>query len=300
MKNLKNKLVLLTLANLMMATSAYAIVDYSETVPVPQSETRVREAQKAIRKEAPTRNSSGRGFGFSLLSSFHNQSMPGEGKFNKTSVELNIETPVNVWFNGSFWQGSGSGFSNQELNKSHKGNPEVKMGFNFLQVGTREDLATMDIYGGAELSSQSKLASSRTDQIYGLDISKRFVDLALGLGYELRTTGKVKNTEDYDLGNIQRIKATFGWMVSPDIQFQTDFITTSVGVGEGTNALPSKMQYSTLAPRLNLKLASVVNFTMGADFLIQRPKSEINALALKINSYAPTGTTLVAGLGLSF
>lgn len=291
----------LLLFSTLLAPNVFALVDYSETVPVPQSEARVNQTQKSSRREAPVRNTSGAsGFSFGLSSEFQHQSMPRDGKFNKTAVTVNIETPVNVWFTGSFWQGSASGFADESLNKTHKGNPELIMGFNFLQVGTREDLATMDIYAGAELNSDSELASSRTDQIYGLDLSKRFMDLALGLGYELRTTGKTENSNDYDLGNIQRIKATFGWMVSNDIQFQTDFVTTSIGVGEGSNALSSKVQYSTLAPRLNLKLASFVNFTMGADFLVQRPKNELNTLALKVNTYAPTGTTLVAGLGLSF
>lgn len=298
MKNMKSTLLIFST---FMVPSAFALVDYSETVPVPQSETRMNQTQKSSRRETSAKSASGSsGFSFGLASEFQHQTMPRDGKFNKTAVTLNVETPVNVWFTGSFWQGSASGFADQNLNKTHKGNPELIMGFNFLQVGTREDLATMDIYAGAELSSDSELASSRTDQIYGLELSKRFMDLALGLGYELRTTGKVENDNDYDLGNIQRIKATFGWMVSNDIQFQTDFVTTSIGAGEGANGLTSKVQYSTLAPRLNLKLASFVNFTMGADFLIQRPKNELNTMALKVNTYAPTGTTLVAGLGLSF
>lgn len=301
-----NKKTLLTLKKIctiflvsnIFSNITHALVDYTEPVAVPKTESRIAEPNKA-RKETSARGTNS-GFDLSLMTSFQNQNMNGDGKFNKSSIELNIETPVNFWLNASYWQGSGSGFSNTDWNKKHSGNPEFKLGFNFLQVGTREDLATMDIYAGSELSSSSQLASSRTDQIYGLDLSKRFLDLALGLGFELRTTGKAKNLQDYDLGNIQRIKATFGWMVSNDIQFQTDFITTSVGVGEGENALSSKVQYSTLAPRLNLKLASFVNFTMGADFLVSRPNKEIDPIKLKINNYSPNGTMLVAGLGLVF
>lgn len=294
--------IILVSSSICLCANSWALVDYSEAVPVNQSAIKTNSGDKNTRKELPASRASNsqNGFSFGVATEFSHQSISNEIKLNRTSLMLNIETPMNVWFKGSYWQTQAAGFSDADLNVTHKGNPEFLVGFNFLQVGTREDLATMDIYGGAELSAQSQLASSRTDQIYGIDLSKRFLDFALGLAFELRTTGKTKNTEDYDLGNIQRVKATLGWMVSNDIQFQSDFVTTSIGVGEGANALASKVQYSTLAPRLNLKLASLVDFTLGADFLIQRPKSEVNSLKLKINSFAPTGTSLVAGLGLSF
>ncbi len=294
-------LKILALLFLFMPSLVYGLVDYSETVPVSQSETQLKKPNKVEKRAAMNAsNSLNNGLSLGLSSEFHHQSFSDQAKFNKTIVSVEIETPIDVWFKGSYWQGGASGFVDSSLNTTHKGNPELILGFNFLKVGSSQDLSAMDIYAGSELSSSSSLASSRTDQIYGVELSKRFFDMALGLGYELRTTGKSKNNDDYDLGNIQRIKATFGWMVSNDIQFSTDFVTTNIGKGSGDLGLGSKVQYSTLAPRLILKLAQFVNFTMGADFLVQRPARDIDTSRLKINSFAPTGTSLIAGLGLSF
>ncbi len=283
--------------------NTFALVDYSETVPerreVSRPNKEVSARSELRRNESSATASLGLDAHFSL--GYLSQSYKDEAQLNATTFDFRIETPINLFLQANYWTGKGVDFANDGYNTDQNGNPEIKLGFNFFQVGTRQDLATLDLYAGAMLSSKSTLASSRKDQIYGIELSKRFFDTGLGISYELRATGNPESSLEYSIGNIQRFKMSFGWMVSEDIQFQTDFKTTSIGKGEsGANILEEKLQYSTLSPNLVLGVAKFVKVNLGAHFLVSRPKTRQDLNSLKFFDSAPHGTALTAGLGFVF
>src|SRR5690606_10520676 len=120
-----------------------------------------------------------------------------------------------------------------------------------------------------------------------------------GLGYKVWLTGTPSNSEEVTIGNVQRLSATLGWMVSPDIQFAVEAATVSIGVGDGERALTQKTSFGTLAPSIHLGITPSVGLELGAVFRTKRLKDE-NLLGARLwNLPGSYGNKLYAGLGIS-
>ncbi|MBY0416286.1 MAG: hypothetical protein K2Q18_19080, partial [Bdellovibrionales bacterium] len=203
---------------------------------------------------------------------------------------------VNVFLDASYWSASGdTGRAN--------GNPKIILGFNWLRFGNPSDEARLDIYGGVKLSASSKLGSSRTDKIVGAETTKRFGTFGLGIGYDMSIVGTPGNAEENSVGNINRLTISGGWMVSQDIQFEVEAenFTINVGADESrSNRLKEKVSFSTLSPKLNLKIVPAVNLEMGARFRMKKAKEEANLMAAKVfDLHGANSNSLFAGLNIS-
>lgn len=257
--------LLLPIALFSISFQVFALVDYSDPQPEP---TRM---QKNFSKVQPKVESSGSGRSdFSFSSSYEMSEIKSE-KVGAVNFDLHYQSPYNVFLDANFWQADYKG-------KSQAGNPKVMLGFNWLRIGSASDEARLDLLAGMRLPGQSELATSRTDKIFGVETTKRFMNFGLGLGYDLTLTGDAKKQDEMSIGNIHRFSVSAGWMVSNDIQFELEaenFKVNQSADANRSNRLLSPASFSTLSPKMNLGLASFVNFVLGARFQMQ--KSPIDA-----------------------
>lgn len=279
----------------LVSFNAYALIDYSEPVNAPKEE---RSSAKSFQKLSAPREG-GRSLSWkadmSLTTNYETMEIEGQ-KFGVINVGTHIQTPVNIFFDASYWNASGN-------EGRQSGNPKLILGFNWLRFGSPADEARLDLYAGAKLSSSSKLGSSRTDKIVGAETTKRFGTFGLGLGYDMTLVGKAKNTDEKTIGNIGRLTVSAGWMVSNDIQFEVEaenFTINKAEDGSIENRLTEKASWSTLSPKLNLGLAPAINLELGARFRMKKPKAESELLQARVfDLHGANANSLFAGLNLS-
>lgn len=255
MKNLLLPLILFS-----FSFQVFALVDYSDPSPEPS------KMQKISLKNISKNESSGLSRSEFSLSSGYEMAQINSEKVGAMNFDLHFGTPYNVFFDGSYWQADYKG-------QSQAGNPKFILGFNWLKIGSQSDEARLDLMAGMKLSSTAEIASSRTDKIFGVETTKRFMNFAIGFGYELTVVGDAKNQKEEAIGNIHRISATAGWMVSNDIQFELEAENFKVMESADTNRanyLHTPLRFSTISPKLNLGLGSFVNFILGARFQMQK------------------------------
>ncbi|MGZ3809934.1 MAG: hypothetical protein ACXVCE_17755, partial [Bacteriovorax sp.] len=215
-----------------LSLNAHALVDYSE--PVAESASMNKTAARVEAKRPESRSLSWKS-DLSLTTHYESTEINAE-KLGVLTFNTHIQTPFNVYTDLTYWQA-------QEKGGSLSGNPKAIIGFNWLRFGSPSEEARFDIYGGAKFNGSSRLASSRTDKIFGLETTKRFGTFGLGIGYDLTLTGTPKKSEDLSLGNVQRIAVSGGWMVSNDIQFELEMenfkISESNDTGRANRLLKS-------------------------------------------------------------
>ncbi len=297
-----------TLILLLFSFNAVALVDYTETETFePQSSGASAVSKKAPVSRStikPKRQSRSRGgLGLQLNSGISYGSQDVEvgsrsGKVDSIGFEAQIQTRYNVFLSTSYSQYKSS---DQDLvNDStsyQKGNPEVIIGFNWLQFGKPQEMATIDLYGGLVFGQNgSEFATTRSDQIVGVSTAKRFHQLALGLGYEMRISGDADPGE-LQVGNISKLSATLGWVVSNDIRFLVEGHSYNVGNIEG--GLQEDTKFSVLKPQLQLKLSPLIDLALGANLRTRRIKEEALTEARLWNLEGAYGTGLFAGLSIN-
>ncbi|AUN98209.1 hypothetical protein C0V70_08840 [Bacteriovorax stolpii] len=286
----------LLLSCALISLNAHALVDYSETVNEPADKSAGRSIQKMSK---PQSSGSGRSLSWkadmSLETNYESLEVGGN-KYGVMNFATHIQTPVDVYFDASYWHANGD-------EGSSSGNPKLILGFNWLRFGNPSEEARVDIYGGAKLSSSSKLGSSRTDKIIGAETTKRFGTFGLGIGYDVTLVGKPKNSEERAIGNISRLTISGGWMVSNDIQFEIEAESFSIDKAKDTNRaarLGEKVSFSTLSPKVNLGLAPAVNLELGARFRMKKAKSEADLMSAKVfDLHGANSNSLFAGLNLT-
>ncbi|MCR9204934.1 MAG: hypothetical protein NXH75_10170, partial [Halobacteriovoraceae bacterium] len=182
------------------------------------------------------------------------------------------------------------------------GNPEVILGFNWLQFGKKADLATVDLFGGLSFGQKdSDFATERTDKIVGISTAKRFHTLAVGLGYEYRMTGTGSENE-MRIGNISKLSASLGWVVSKDIRFLVEGSTFKIGRGNDEFAnfiLDEDISFSSVKPQLQLKIGPMIDLTLGAQFRTRRLKQGALTSARLWGLDAAYGNSVFSGLSFS-
>jgi hypothetical protein len=288
------KKLLLPLALFSFSFQVLALVDYSDQTNEPP------KSQKSITKTNYNKiESSGANHSeFSFSSNYEISEIKSETKAEKTgsiNFDLHFQTPYNVFLDGSFWQADYQG-------KSQLGNPKFILGFNWLKLGNVSDEARLDLMTGMRFSGKSELASSRTDKIFGIETSKRFLNFGIALGYEFTVSGNAKNSSDMEIGNIHRISVSPGWMVSNDIQFEVEaenFKVTEAKDISRSNRLNTPVSFSTLSPKLNLGLSPYINFVLGARFQMQKAPSQLNATAKIFDLHGANSNSIFTGLNIS-
>lgn len=300
------------LITLLLSTQTLALVDYSETTDEPVGPAKVirpkvvpRPGATSVATTSTASNYSPSGM-FFLQTEYGNQSVnAGERKADVQTMKFygHFETNYNIFVDATYMMLQTSDSFLAKDSGWQSGNPQVLVGLNWLRFGAPSEMASVDFLGGVRTSSSSELGSSRLDKIVGVETSKRFNMFALGIGYELNLTGSASNEDEMHIGNIQNLKASLGWQVSPDIRFALDGGTVTIGKSDDQGAkltLDEDVKYSYISPKLNLTLGPVVNLTMGATFRTRRAKDEISLTPAKLwHLPGLYGNALFAGLELA-
>lgn len=295
--NMKKSILFInTFISVGILPNAHALVDYSNAVGISEEKT----SNKSVQKLSTAAHSGGvRGLSWksdlSLTTNYESLEIE-ENKYGVLNINIHIQTPMNIYFDATYWNASGN-------EGSSSGNPKLILGFNWLRFGNSYDEAKLDIYGGAKLPSNSYLGSSRTDKIVGAETTKRFGTFGIGFGYDLTMTGATRKNEDYSIGNIGRLTLSGAWIVSEDIQFEIEAENFSINPSKDNNRvnrLSEKVSFSTLTPKINLGLAPAVNLELGARFRMKKVKEDTNLMRAKVfDLHGVHSNSLFAGLNIS-
>lgn len=297
---MKNSLAVSCL--LLLSYNAYALVDYSEPVAGGSSSSGSSSkspSNSSVQKMTRSEGSGGKSLTWkadlSVATNYEAMEVNGV-KYGVLNFGTHIQTPMNIYFDASYWNAKSNGASSS-------GNPKLIVGFNWLRFGSPSDEARVNLYGGVKFSSSSELGSSRTDKIVGAETTKRFGSFGLGVGYDVTLVGKPKNISENAIGNVGRLTVSGGWMVSQDIQFEIEAENFTINQASDTsraNRLREKASFSTLSPKLNLSLAPAVNLELGARFRMKKAKAESNLINAKVfDLHGANANSLFAGLNLT-
>ena len=282
------KIILSLLLLLCLTQTSFALVDYSSEENVVPNRPQKRSINKTSRaKSKSVRSSSSRSGGsyvptgmFDVKIGYSTISLESELTASKVNVfEFNghFETGANIYFDAKYWMADTSSEDLSDSSEGQAGNPEVIMGFNWLSFGGSGNFTNIDLLVGIRLAAEdSDLGSSRTDKIIGVSTVKRFNQFALGLGYKYYLTGTPNNETELNIGNMSKLSATIGWMVSNDIQFELEGAVFKVESSDSItklNVLGETDSIGTISPKLGLKLARLVNLNLGATFISKKPKN---------------------------
>jgi hypothetical protein len=298
------------LITLFFCQNAIALVDYSEESPsfTPKNSRakRIPKRKSIASLPAPTKSSSGPSGMFELSTDYESinvQSDTAVGKVSKLNFDGYFETNYNLFLDLSFWTASSEQIAIADQSDYQKGNPVAKMGFNFFRHGAVSEMSSIDIFGGASFGAKnSNFATSRTDKIFGVTSSKRFMQFVFGMQYEYRITGAPKDSVEMGIGNMQLLSATLGWQVSRDISFFLEGGTVKIAGKNDADrelSLGEKVSFGYVNPELQLGISPSVQLSLGAIFRTKRLRQE-NIVAAKLwdvkGSY---GSSIIAGLKLS-
>jgi hypothetical protein len=298
---------------ILFSFSTNALVDYTEKGFRPESNgpKPVRSKRKPAPKQKSIRTISGPSsspsFGvmdFALQYATQDVELDNKtGKTNRINFEGHIETGYNIFIDFSFWQAASNTQILSQKSSYQNGNPEFKLGVNWLEFGGQEEAATIDLYIGSTFAQKnSAFASSRNDRIVGLTTAKRFYDFALGLGYELRLTSTPDDKEEKEIGNIKVLSASIGWMVSSDIRFLVEannYRVDSSDALERESRLERKLSFSTVAPKVLLNISPLVLLEMGGTFRTRRLKDSDLTKSKLWHYEGSYGNNVFAGLRIN-
>ncbi|CBW26762.1 putative exported protein [Halobacteriovorax marinus SJ] len=301
-----------------LSLNSHALVDYSETEGSGTPATRPAPARAAaapiIKRNAPTQAGAKSGaslFGgnFELMALYDHQSLnldQGSGSFQKLSLSGHFQTQYNLYMDFAYWAATSELRNSDGVDESlenEKGRLKFILGFNWLRFGKAQEMATVDIFGGAYLKGSGGVASTRTDKVVGIETSKRFYNFALALGYEYHLTGTPDAESESAIGNIGILKTSFGWMVSNDISFSLEGGMVNIASAEDTdrvNKIEEESKFSYIKPTLILGLSPSVALEMGGVFRTRRAHNTNSLVSARLwNIPGAYGNSLFAGLKLS-
>jgi hypothetical protein len=292
MELMKSKFILSLSLFLLLSLKAFALVDYTETTSDQRSMQKTNYSSQKI--STPDSRTLSWKSEFSFNANYESAQIESN-KYGFINLNTHFQTPFNMYFDLSYWNASSK-------EGSQNGNPKVLVGLNWFKFGSPSDEAKIDFIAGAKFSGKSRLASTRTDKIFGIETTKRFGSFGLGLGYDITLTGSAKDETEMDIGNIHRIVVSGGWMVSNDIQFEMEAENFRIAEGstDNTITLSKEVTFSTLSPKLNLSLAPAINLELGARFRMNKPSSAQDLKLAKLyDVHGAYTNSLFAGLGIS-
>lgn len=283
---------LLAVMALTFSFNAEALVDYTETsvpdVAPAKVSTPAKSSAPAISSSSAIKQNSTPSSGMFEVALSYEAVNVKEGEAHGDAalarIDTHFQTPFSLFIDLSFWRLNSVSEGIDEGERADNGNPLVKLGFNWLQFGKGHDAATVDLYGAYSFKSSNGVGASRDDKIVGIETAKRFYDFALALGFEYQLSGSPKDSDELEIGNIQKILASVGWMVSHDIQFVVEGANVKVKESSevGANKLAESFSYSYVAPAARLGISPIVNLELGAIFRTQKPEVEQNLVSARM------------------
>ncbi|WP_127717637.1 hypothetical protein [Halobacteriovorax sp. HLS] len=303
-----------TLIAIFISQNSFALVDYSQiegSSPAPSTPNVKRSAPPIVKRNAPAAASSSRSANngptsFELLTSYEQQKVAGQttsGELNKLSLMAHFQTQYNLYLDVNYWAASNELSTNKQEGAYEKGNPKVILGFNWLRFGAVQEMATVDIYGGASFGGDEAVATTRTDKIVGVETSKRFYNFAIAIAYDYNLTGSPDSSKELTIGNISTLKTSLGWVVSGDISFVVEggMVTVDNALNsESAYKLKEDVQFSYIKPSVQLGISPLVSLEMGGVFRSRRAKDVDTLVDAKLwDTPGAYGNSLFAGLKFS-
>ncbi|GEM_PF-579533 len=292
-----------------------ALVDYSDNSSRQtsasgansknQDEGRTTKSVKQM--SSVSSSSSESGTSFSLGSGYENLKGDRGIILNRYTVDGSLRTDFNLFLNVNYWGVSsyeGIQLTSEQTVLSNGGNLTAKLGFNWIKLGGPSDQVSIDLIGGATFGKKnSKFASTRTDKIVGVETTKRFSSVVVGLGYELTLSGNPANSEELKIGNINKLSAGIAVVVSPDITVIVEGATVKIGRDkeQAVNSLDKEMSYSYVTPQLVLKIGNILDWKLGASFLTKSlGEGDTSLASARLWSMEHCyGNSIFTGIGLS-
>jgi hypothetical protein len=226
------------------------------------------------------------------------------GKIDKLNLGLMVHTPYDLYLDISYWEAKSS-FDIVDNSLKNTGNARYVLGFNWFKgQGSRADIYVGRVQGAEE----SQFASSRSDNVIGLETTKQIESVVLGFGAEYRITGKPSEESEYAVGNITQLSAGIGWIVSNDIRFTFEAYAYKVAQNNDdgiTNKLGKEYTFSTFEPKLHLQLFPAVEMELAGSFRTNKPDlkndTEIQEFigAKLLDLKGSYGNSIYAGLNFS-
>lgn len=294
----------LLFALIFCSSKASALVDYSGP---SDSENRANkiESSPSFSKKENGRGTSNASFDFGT--SYEMVSVSdhlGGGKAGISKVDGRFQTEHNLFFDFNYWMANTSSSQLSQESGYEKGNATLLFGFNWLKFGAPEEMVNVDLYlGGMLPQNDSHFASTRTDKILGVETSKRFLDVALGFGYEYRITDTPNDASEVAIGNMQKMNAGIGWQATGDIRFLLEASRVDINAygdkNSRRNSLREKISYGQISPSLELGIAKFLKFSMGARFQTQKMKTGPDVMNAKLwSNDGAYGSSFFVGLGV--
>ncbi|OFZ17165.1 MAG: hypothetical protein A2X86_01570 [Bdellovibrionales bacterium GWA2_49_15] len=228
-----------------------------------------------------------------------------ESKVRATGLEARVNSPWNFHLDMKYAMYATDDEELSNETSTQQGNPELKVGIDWLDLGGAQDRTTITLIAGASLAARnSTLGSSRTDKIVGLETTKRFYSFGLGLGYELHLVGNPALEEEMEIGNIHHIYGGFDFELSPDITVGVMADNYNVGAKSGSsraNHLENNLSFSSVATSLTLRPQGIFAIELGARFSTKRVQSPESLASARLWSLPGAyGNTIYTGIGVSF
>jgi len=201
-----------------------------------------------------------------------------ESKLKHYHFEGRLQTPWDVFLSANYRMTSSSDASLTDSSSSQKGNPEFKLGFNWLDFGSGANRTTVTLLVGAVLGqSGSDFAHTHTDKIIGIETGKRFGAISMGVGHRVRFVSSPKVESERATGTIQTTEAAVQCELTDDISFGVLGRYISIR-DEAKEAREKKLletvNYGVVTPKLTLRISSMVDVELGGNFLTRQVKEE--------------------------
>ena len=287
---------------ILLGKNALALVDYSETEEASSKMESSQKFTKKVDKKSVSKNAASFDFGTSF-EAVDVADKNGAGKATLAKIQGKFQTGHNIFVDFNYWAASSSDSQISNDSSYQKGNPTFLLGFNWLELGAPEEAVNVDIFGGLMIPQKdSTFASTRTDKIVGVETSKRFMDVAVGIGYEYRMTDTPSDSFELAIGNIQKLSAAIGWQVSGDIRLSVEAARVDIAAYQDfsrRSSLREKVSYGQVSPSLQLGIAPFINLNMGARFQTQKIKTSQNIVDARLwSNEGSYGNSLFAGIGI--
>ncbi len=271
--------------------SAMALVDYSdqESASSTPAKSEIKRRPVEAARSGSSSSASAYQVEFKLgYESLEAQGTEGDARANLYRAGLHLQTAYSLFLDASFYMASTRSGQLSDSRAEQMGNPEFTLGLNWLQFGSADNLASLDLTLGYRLAQDhGDFAATHSDFIFGVETKKRLARMALGLGYQYTLVGDNKNTDELQLGNIHHLFAELGYQATSDIIFAlaAGHYSFSAAKEDQTNGLSEKMTSSYFSPKLNLILSPTFGLEMGAIFSGKRAEGIEQLLQQKLFAY---------------
>ncbi len=308
--------VILMTSFFVISFSVFSIVDYTEESDNsfrPNSSPKIIKSKSVSKASVGSSKSKKQGPSSIELSTGYKtldvETPNIQGKVGVVSVSAHIETLYGIFTDINYWQASSDSKSLTESSSYQDGNSKMLVGFNWFTFGQGLTASRADIYGGFSMrATNSDFAPSRNDKMAGAQLAKRFSLVALLLGVEYRFTGNPKDEDEMKIGNIQKLWATLGFLISQDIKFSLEARTYKISErtldDEETPRpyLDEALSYSVLIPKLILNITPNIGVNFGGYFRTKKIKAGKQDDLLKAKLYdlpGIYGNSVFAGMTIS-